>query len=210
MHDCVKTKELFTELLLDHPDRGPDEMLSADLHQCEACRAEFAAMKATLRVTTRLRDTVAPAESYWTGYHARLRNNLTSTYQTKRPSWLLRLLKSSVPIPAPVAAALVVAGVILIPLVIKASRRPVVEVPSPVVVRVEVPKIQEKIVTQIVYRERRASSRTTTRANNDPGVSDAFARSQEPSTEIPATLTGFKPTDEIKLTVIKGGTPNEK
>ena len=38
-----------------------------------------------------------------------------------------------------------------------------------------------------------------------------FAKSQKPSTaEIPASLNGFKPADEVKLTVIKGGSPYEK
>ena len=39
------------------------------LNRCDECRAEFEALNATLRVTSRLREMVAPPEDYWTGYH---------------------------------------------------------------------------------------------------------------------------------------------
>jgi hypothetical protein len=42
-------------------------------------------------------------------------------------------------------------------------------------------------------------------------VNGTFAKSQKPrSEEIPPSLAGFKPTEEVKLTVIKGGSTNEK
>jgi len=51
-----------------------------------------------------------------------------------------------------------------------------------------------------------------TRPAEGNGVKETtFARSQKfPNEDIPPSLTGFKPTEEIKLTVIKGGFPNEK
>lgn len=211
MHDCRKTRTLFTELLLDEPYRRPDEVLSADLRGCSECRAEFDALNATLRVTGRLRET-APDEIYWSGYHERLRHKLTNAARipTSQSSWLLRIAKSSFRVPVPVAAAIVLACALLIPMAIRGGRRQLIERPDPVVVRVpvQVPVIEEKTVTRVVYRERRPLSRNPT-ANNER-VEDAFARSQRPLNEIPVTLSGFKPTEEIKLTVIKGGSPNEK
>jgi hypothetical protein len=57
--------------------------------------------------------------------------------------------------------------------------------------------VQEKTVTQIVYRDRTVKRPKTTRIvpANDASV---------------ASLEGFKPADEVKLTVIKGGAANEK
>src|ERR687895_489407 len=76
MHDCRETKEQMTELLLDGVDCRSDEVLSAELRGCTECRNEFDALSATLRITKRSRETVAPAESYWVGYHARLRQDI--------------------------------------------------------------------------------------------------------------------------------------
>ena len=70
MHNCKETKERLTELALD------EAVLPEDLSRCDECRAEFEAVNATLRTTTRLRETVAPPEDYWTGYHALLRERL--------------------------------------------------------------------------------------------------------------------------------------
>ena len=70
MHNCKETKERLTELALD------EAVLPAELNKCDECRAEFEALNATLRATSRLRETVAPSEDYWIGYHALLREKL--------------------------------------------------------------------------------------------------------------------------------------
>src|SRR5215470_9721710 len=71
MHNCKETREQITELLLDGDGRAEDV-----LDQCGECRAEFETLAATLRMTTRLRETVTPGEGYWTNYHAGLRGKL--------------------------------------------------------------------------------------------------------------------------------------
>jgi hypothetical protein len=75
-------------------------------------------------------------------------------------------------------------------------------------VPVEVPVVQEKTITRVVYRHRRVHAR----GSNIKGskVENIFARSQKPRTDMPPSLVGFKPTDDVKLTVIKGGSANEK
>ena len=70
MHNCREMKERLSELALD------EAVLPAELGQCDECRAEFEALNATLRVTARLRETVAPSEDYWNRYHALLRDRL--------------------------------------------------------------------------------------------------------------------------------------
>ncbi len=120
MHNCTQTKEQITEFVLDGAER-PDERLSRELRHCAECRAEFESLDATLRITRRLREAVAPAESYWPGYHTRLRQKLVSSVEaeTRRPSWFARFLKSSVPVPVPVAAVLILLCAVLFTLAIK-------------------------------------------------------------------------------------------
>ncbi len=226
MHNCKETRERFTELVLDGDPRA--EKL---LDQCEECRAEFESLAATLRMTTRLRETVAPTESYWTGYHAQLRNNLEQFHAKAQRQRLrhakaqgeelkpglgfvfaslrqpLRLCVKTFlrPVPVPLGVALFAVGLVLALFGIRASQQSATPPQAPVIVQVPVgvPTLQEKIVTQVVYRDRRRVSKPSKRVINGPTAESTIARSQD-------TLSGFKPTDEVKLTVIKGGSPNEK
>ena len=218
MHNCRDAKERLTELALD------EAVLPVELSKCDECRTEFEAINATLRATARLRETVAPSESYWPGYHARLRQRLTKESPAKAPRrkeeivpifassfaplrlcgrLLVKSLKSSIPVPVPLGIAVLILFSIL---GLFAIRRSSGQPQSPMVIHVpvEVPVIQEKTVTQVVYRERRRTSKPSKRATLAPTSESTFARS------LPINLDGFKPTDEVKLTVIKGGIPNEK
>ena len=236
MHNCKATRELFTELLLDGVDFRSDEAISAELNRCPECRAEFEALSATLRMTSRATDAAAPVDGYWTDYHSKLRQRLvhaqteTTTSRAKaqrykeelgplfeplRPgagtSLFSRFLKTSVPVPLPLALALVVAAALLLSFTLRAARKNVQSSnTSTTIVRVpvEVPVVQEKVVTQVVYRDRRTVSRVTKRTTEATHVENTFAKSR---TElVPASLSGFKPPEEVKLTVIKGGVPNER
>jgi hypothetical protein len=203
MHNCKDTKERLIEIALD------EAVLPAELSRCDECRAEFEALNATLRATARLRETVMLPN----GYHARLRERLfLATAQRRKerrkeefaplfaPLRLcvrtgLRFLKSSVPVPVPLGVAILILFALL---AIRPSAAPP-QNPIVVHVPVEVPVVQEKTVTQVVYRDRRRTPKPTKRASLAPGPENTFAN-----------LAGFKPTDEVKLTVIKGGIPNEK
>lgn len=218
MHNCTETKERLVELVLDgRPLEAADT--------CAECRAEFDALNMTLRMTSRLSETAAPAESYWSGYHARLREKLATTptpshAETQRRKEELGPLfetmrlcvRTTVRVPLPLALAVIIACLTLGVFAIRRAEQPVVQAPLVVRVPVEVPVVQEKVVTRVVYRDRRSSSRNSRRAiNDDARTESTFAKSRKPATdEIPASLNGFKPTDEIKLTVIKGGSPYEK
>jgi hypothetical protein len=207
MHNCRETQAQITELLLDRADRRPDEVLAAELHRCAECRSEFDALNATLRITTRLKEISSPSENYWIGYHARLRHTLESGNKSNSPrrSWFVRFVRSSIPVPAPLAVVAILLCAILVPLAIRSSQQEIAPIPSVVHVPIEVPVIQEKVVTQLVYRERRSRARTSQRVVDAAKVEGSFAKSQE----VPS-LVGFKPSEEVKLTVIKGGSTNEK
>lgn len=233
MHNCKATRELFTELLLDGIDFRSDQALSAELSRCAECRSEFETLSATLRMTSRLSETAAPAQDYWPAYHSKLRQKLESTtsrakaqrhkdelgplFEPLRPgartSLLARFLRISVPVPLPLAIALVLAAALFVPFAIRAARKDVQPQNTTTIVRVpvEVPVVQERIVTQVVYRDRRPVVRATKRGIEASRAESTFAKSQRPRTEaMPASLAGFKPSDEVKLTVIKRGVPNEK
>jgi hypothetical protein len=235
MHNCKATREFFTELLLDGVDFRSDEAISAELNRCPECRAGFETLSATLRMTSRATDAAAPADDYWTDYHSKLRQRLvhaqteTTTSRAKaqrhkeelgplfeplRPgagtSWFSRFLKTSVPVPLPLALAIVVAAALLLSFAVRAARKDVQPSNTTTIVRVpiEVPVVHEKVVTQVVYRDRHTVSRITKRTNDAMQTESTFAKSR---TElVPASLSGFKPPEEIKLTVIKGGVPNER
>jgi hypothetical protein len=221
MHNCKETKEQITELLLDGAECSPDEALSEELRGCVECHGEFDALSATLRITTRLREAATPTEMYWTSYHAKLRQKLFhAKAQRRRETETLsfaplrlcaRLLQSSVSVPVPLGIATVLAFSILTVFAMRSVRRQSVTpvIPAVVHVPVQVPVVQEKIVTRVVYRER--SSRKSQQTIDPIKVDSTFAKSQKLQNEdSPMTLVGFKPTDEIKLTVIKGGSSNEK
>ncbi len=204
MHNCTETKERFVELVLDGR--------SADVNDCAECRAEFEALNMTLRMTSRASETAAPAESYWSGYHARLRQKLAtapnpSHAETQRRKEKLGPLfetmrlcvRTTVRVPLPLAFAVIITCLALGVFAIRRAEPPVAQPPLLVRVPVEVPVVQEKVVTRVVYRDRRSSFKNSRRAIDDPRAEKTFA-----------SLNGFKPTDEIKLTVIKGGTPYEK
>lgn len=205
MHNCREVKEQITELLLDGADCRSDEVLAAELRRCAECRNEFDALNATLRMTKRSREFAAPTEEYWTNYHAKLRQNLVNVSAlgaSHTPSVFERFIRFSIPVPAPVALALIIACAIAVPIAVRAARQQTTQAPSIVHVPVEVPVIQEKVVTRVVYRERRPLARTSKRTTNAPLVEDTFAKSRR--AETPTGLAGFKPTEEVKLTVIKG------
>ncbi|HJY29468.1 MAG TPA: hypothetical protein VJ306_15675 [Pyrinomonadaceae bacterium] len=225
MHNCKETREQLTELLLDGDSRA-----ERVLDHCEECRAEFESLAATLRMTARVRETVMPGESYWTGYHAQLRGKLEQFHaKAQRPRHAtaqreelkpglgfifvplrspLRLCVKTLLLPLPLGVVLLCAGAVVAVFAIRAARQPLPQTPIVVHVPVEVPIVQEKVVTEVVYRDRWRVSKPSKRAVTSPTVESTVARSQKPQPD--DTLNGFKPTDEVKLTVIKGGSPNEK
>jgi hypothetical protein len=180
-------------------------VLSAELRRCAECRNEFDALSATLRITNRSRELSALTDEYWTNYHAKLRQNLvnaTALSASHKPSVFERFIRFSIPVPAPVALALIIACAIAVPVAVRAARQQTAQPPLVVHIPVEVPVIQEKVVTRVVYRERRPIARTSKRTINAPQGENTFAKSER--AESPAGFAGFKPTEEVKLTVIKG------
>jgi hypothetical protein len=105
------------------------------------------------------------------------------------------LLFSSIRVPVPVGLAVIVILGLAIFFLIRVPTAEISIVHMPV--EVPVPVVHEKTVERIVYRENRSQRSKSTRISSttDPAL---------------ATLQGFTPAEEVKLTVIKGGSANEK
>ena len=210
MHNCKKTRDLITELLTDGTSAPTHELL-IELRCCAGCRQEFEALKNTLRLTTEAIESGAPSEDYWTDYHLALKRKLLTSrapvVTMHQPSWLVRLFRTSVPVPVPVGLALVLLLGVALFFATRAATPKQPEAPVVVRVPVEVPVVQDRLVTRVVYRDRYRP--TVSRKSNQNNEQSTVARSQK-NEALPATLVGFKPLEEIKLTVIKGGTGNDK
>ena len=154
----------------------------------------------------------------------RHKDELGPLFEPLRPragtSLFARFFKTTVPVPLPLAVAVIAAAALflslVIPFAIRTARKDVQQPNTTTVVRVpvEVPVVQEKptekIITRIVYRDRLVV-KATTPAKDATRAESTFAKSQKSEGEaMPSSLAGFKPSDEVKLTVIKGGVPNEK
>ena len=228
MHNCKATKGRAAELLLKDLDGSYEELL-----ECEDCSTELQTLREVLRITTRQVEASAPSEEYWNGYHARLRSKLedavagsdgshqprfhSSWHSSWRSSWLRKVLSATIRVPVPVGVAVVFGLAVAIFFAVQGSmKEPQPPTASVIRVPVEVPVIQEKTVTRVVYRHlTRQPSRQPTRQPTQGPNSEApaqndvstLAKSQKLNS---TTLTGFKPLDEVKLTVIKGGSPDEK
>ena len=212
MHDCKTTRERLNELAVS----GEDTQSLAELRHCEACREEYESLRSTLRLADQaLRS--APAEDFWPGYHARLRQRLESVSQEHAPTmavepsgaltWLRSLVTGSVRVPVPIAAVLLLAFVATILFAVKSRRARATVLPGETTVvteTVEVPVIHEKTVTRLVYRNR------DRREGNERRGAEALAQRQNETGRAPVSLSGFTPTNEVKLTIIKGSYRDEK
>ncbi|HEV2799807.1 MAG TPA: hypothetical protein VGW12_04885 [Pyrinomonadaceae bacterium] len=226
--------------------------LVAEVERCAACAAEYRSLVATLDACDEASDALAPGENYLTQYHAALTRRLLdaagdtrtpssaaratheqSTRTTTTPFWK-RLLNASIRVPVPVAAvcALLFVGACAVALVLAArpaSEPVVLAAPhmtepqtAPQIKFVEVPVVQEKTVTQIVYVPRRPANdgeearRQNVRENvagvGRPKNATTAAVTNMAAAPMPSrpNLSGFKPAGEVNLRIIKGSEAREQ
>ena len=209
MHDCKVTRERLNELV----GGGEDAQLLNELRQCEACNAEYASLRSMLRLADQAIRAAAPADDFWPAYHARLRQSLESVSKVDMPSQpaersgvlasLLAFFTSSVRVPVPIAAILLLVLGVTVVFAVRSRRSPVTAPPIIVTKTVEVPVIREKTVTQVVYRKRDRRDVASRNANDK-----LLVPRQNESTLV--SLSGFTPTNEVKVTIIKGSYQDEK
>jgi hypothetical protein len=233
MHNCKTTGDRLIDLALDESRvsvrTGENARLLAELSACSACRAEYASLRRTLGVVDQASQSAAPAESYWSGYHSRLTQRLEHATATDAPVLLFQprasarawsILKgfagASVRIPVPVVAALFIFFGLSLFLVMQArgqAKQKPLPPATPVETRtLEVPVIKERVVTRVVYvAKTRRVSPAQPEPNRTRNFSGATARlPKEPANKTALSLSGFRPTDQVKLTIIRGSYHDEK
>jgi anti-sigma factor RsiW len=135
-------------------------------------------------------------------------------------SFVRQLATTSVRVPLPAALMLMLLfGVAVLALAGRASSGlpsvgwepantiPSTQLPSVETRLVPVSVIQERIVTRVVYVEKKSRRSTTSNPpdREDRGGPHRFVRAgSDASAETAMSLVGFKPTDQVKLSIIKG------
>lgn len=238
MHNCKLTRSSFIDLALAEIEPARATELQAELNDCPACHKEYESLRSTLHVSNQALRSRAPAEEFWPGYRTRLHAKLlasstqpgqsagehpwrasteTVTFSSRLRVALRTLATTSVRVPVPAALALLlVFGVFLI--FLRAREQGQAPPPAPLeLVRtntVEVPVIQEKVITRVLYvdkkvRRSRSSADDHLERRGRPAAPDGVAATgSDPSSAL--SLVGFKPTNEVKLTIIKGTYKDEK
>lgn len=229
MHDCLRTQDNLIDLLFDEADGATRARLSAEVAACSACGAQYRSLAATLAVCEEAFAAAVPRENYWPQYHAalsrRLQEEAGGVPAERVPFWK-RLLTTSIRVPAPLAASvallLVGVSVLTLSLLVRSAPEPIVvaapvssqEADAPQIKFIEVPVVQEKIITQTIYVPRRLdnnsrSGETATRESL-AGVGRQNARAPESAAPPRANLSGFKPAGEVNLRIIKEGDAHEQ
>jgi anti-sigma factor RsiW len=239
MHNCKSAKNSFIDLALDEISPARSRQLLAELNACAACREEYATLRSTLHVSGQALRSTSPGEDFWPGYHDRLRHGLLAESEHRlkdaatpvQPAgisnsfgmWLgLRtLLTTSIRVPVPAAVALMVLFVISV--VGLRSHGQVNVIPTAPLAAVEIrsdpaPVVQQKVITRVVYVERKTNRSNREQLGREPldrSAASNLARSlagspSAGSDKTALNLAGFEPTDQVKLTVIKGSYRDEK
>src|SRR5262245_47718562 len=207
MHKCKDSKEAVMEAALQGRIPIPDELVA-----CALCREEYDSLRGAMQTTNAALQLVQPTENFWVGYEARLRRRLANDEQSanrSRLSTLASLLQglatTSVPVPVPVALAvfgLAVFSTFFLLYSRTISQATPAETPPTIVNRtIEVPLIQEKQVTRVIYRDRRSPRQTAPPTLGRDSTIVASRRGETPATQ---SLDGFTPVPEARLTLIKG------
>jgi hypothetical protein len=214
MHNCKASRDDLIEIALRADGSAKDHDPSA-IDNCPACREELAALRSTLAITEAATQLVAPNENFWGGYHTRLGERLKDQSLAGRSAparsslvWMWRRLAlTPVPVPAPLVLATLAFIVFSIFFMLhsrSSSATPATTSPLVVERTIEVPVIQEKLLTRVVYRNRQSAARRIARSAEAMRAKMAPVERDE-ATRVAQSLEGFKPVHEAKLTIIRGG-----
>jgi hypothetical protein len=233
MHDCLRTQDNLIDLLFGELDGATRARLTAEVAACAGCDAQYRSLAETLDAFDAASAAAMPRESYWPPYHAALARRLHNAADDARaqqsvPFWK-RLLTTSIRVPAPLAATalllLVAVSVFALSLLARSAPEPVVVAApgstqgavAPQIKFIEVPVVQEKIITRTIYVPRRDNSGGDAGRMRKPdaareNLAGAVRRNAPESAPAPSrpNLSGFKPAGEVNLRIIKGGDAREQ
>jgi hypothetical protein len=223
MHDCRKTKEDLIDLVFNETGAEDELRLLEEMEACRDCRAEYHSMREALGAFDTAAPAMIPSGEFWTEHHARLRERLIDAAGAQAanalPFWRRTLRTSfSIPVPVAVAAAILFAATSVLairsfifrPELKREQANAAAEKIQYVEVPVERRVVEERVVTRTVYvnRHARRGDRAAPSLQDIPGMT-ASRKVDENISAPQATLSGFQPPTDVKLTVIKGNL-NEK
>ena len=217
MHNCKRTRDALIDLAVGELNEAQAPAIRSELQNCEACRAEQTAIAGTLRVSRQALSAEHGSDEFWRSYHNRLQHRLKGMPVVENSpranfwSGLKRIATSSVRIPLP--AALAAAVLLCVVSLAAVSRSPMNQIPPTPIVQVEVqtvhvPVVQEKVVTQVIYRDRKRSKPLAIDYANLNTATATAKPVRTPAAKL--NLVGFKPADQVKMTIIKGNEQDEK
>lgn len=230
MHNCRRMEGQFVDLLFDEIDTERQFRLLKEIENCAHCLGQYHSLSDTLFIVGRTTTaaTVNAPESYWPRYNASLRERLlapapvASIERSVRGSFWKRLLTTRLPVPVPVVAAIAIGLILSSALALK--RSPVSQTmsapapPSSVKI-IEVPTVQERIVTRTVYVERKQAKErapeaslpdvTATSGSGDEAVADDKHK-DDAGFFTRANLKGFQPAEDMKIRVLKRNNTDDK
>ena len=217
--------------MFDELDFATGARVRAEVEACAVCSAQYRSFVATLDACDEASAALTPRENYWPRYHDALSRRLARAAETAEdvttksvPFWK-HLLTTSIRVPAPLAATamllFVASSILALTLLARPAPEPVmlaapaspVELNAPQIKFIEVPVVQEKTVTQIIYMPRRTRSGDDSRRLL-PRENLAVVKSPKaPSlyaTPPRANLSGFKPANQMNLRIIRGSSTREQ
>jgi anti-sigma factor RsiW len=227
MHDCRTMESRLVDLVFGELEIDETSRLMAEMETCAGCLSEYRSMTGTLLVFDEAVEASTPVESYWPEHQAMRRERLEqiaprANVLKREPLWK-RIFTAKLPVPVPIAAALVLALLASSVLALRPSTKEVTTAVQPPVVRqalpqvIEVPVVQEKVITRIVYVEKKERERNEARRPNPTVQRDnptlTARRAEEESVQgglfTHANLTDFQPADEMRIRVIRRSNPDE-
>jgi hypothetical protein len=227
MHDCHTLEKKLVDLVFDEHNAGEKLRLLAEVETCADCLSEYRSMTHSLLVFDEAVEASSPDESYWPEHQAMLRRRLEGIAprviaQNREPFWK-RIFTTKLPVPVPIAAALVLAVLVSSVLALRPStKEAATAVQPPTVVQappeiIEVPVYREKVITRVVYVERKLREKNAVHPRtltNKPEETTLTARHAEEESGqggffTRANLTDFQPADEMRIRVIKRSNSDE-
>lgn len=229
MHDCRTINSKLIDLVFGELEAQEKQRLLSEVETCDDCLNEYRSMNGTLLIFDKAVAASTPDENYWPQHQAMRRERLEQitprTVELKREPLWKRIFAAKLPVPVPIAAALLLALLASTVLALRPSTKeaamatavqPAVVTQAPPQV-IEVPVIQEKVVTRVVYVEKKEREKTEATRKSPIIQRDASTltarRADEESVKggffTHANLTDFQPTDEMRIRVIKRSNPDE-
>jgi len=227
MHNCRTLERRLVDLVFEELNADEKQRLLAEVETCADCLSEYRSITRSLLIFDEAVEASLPDKSYWPEHQAMLRQRLEevaprASAQSREPFWK-RVFTARLPVPVPVAAAIVLALLVSSMLAVRSStKEAATTIQSPTVVQappeiIEVPVFREKIVTRTVYVEKKGREKNATRPRTltaQPAETTLTARHAEEKSGqggffTRANLTDFQPADEMRIRVIKRSNSDE-